>query len=188
MSAKKNFWNQVWSAMNGSITFGKLSPKGDVTSSVAIEARDGRHFMCFDENGDRTGYTSLSSPGATFITTGDDLTQQQQAVMILAKNGDITLKAANGKIKLEALDIELIANGNAPHGVLWGNATETLKLDSKNVTIDGKQSCKVMTSGLLTIRGSLGTQMLTPLLEGVSCAMSKVKLPEPGKVNIVVQD
>ena len=35
MSEKKNFWNQVWSAMNGAITFGKLSPKGDVTSSVA---------------------------------------------------------------------------------------------------------------------------------------------------------
>ena len=188
MTAKKNFWNQVISAMNGSITFGKLSPEGDVTSSVAIEARDGRHFMCFDEDGPRTGYTLMSAPGATFIETGDDLTQQQQAVMILSKNGDITLKAANGKIKLEALDIELIANGNAPHGVLWGNATETLKLDSKNVTIDGKQSLKLMTSGLLTMRGGLGTQMLTPLLEGVSCAMSKLKLPEPGKVNIVVQD
>ena len=183
MSAKKNFWNQVWSAMNGSITFGKLSPKGDVTSSVAIEARDGRHFMCFDEDGERTGYTLMSAPGATFIETGDDLTQQQQAVMILSKNGDITLKAANGKIKLEALDIELIANGNAPHGVLWANANETLKLDSKNVTIDGKQSLKLMTSGLLTISGGLSTQLFTPLVEGVSRALTKDKLPQPGEVN-----
>ena len=96
---------------------------------------------------------------------------------------DIHLKAANGKIKLEALDIELIANGNAPQGVIWANAYETLKLDSKNVTIDGKQSCKIMTSGLMTIRGGLGTQMLSPLIEGVSAAMSKLKLPEPAEVN-----
>ena len=183
MSEKKNFWNQVWSAMNGAITFGKLSPKGDVTSSVHIQARDGRHFMCFDEDGPRTGYTLLNSPGSTFIHSGEDLKQQQQAVMILSKNGDITLKAANGKIKLEALDIELIANGNAPHGVLWGNATETLKLDSKNVTIDGKQSCKVMTTGLMSLRGNLGMQMLSPLIEGVSAAVSKLKLPEPAEVN-----
>jgi len=27
MSEKKNYWSQVWSAMNGAITFGKLSPK-----------------------------------------------------------------------------------------------------------------------------------------------------------------
>ena len=183
MSDKKNFWNQVISAMNGAITFGKLSPEGDVTSSVAIEARDGRHFMCFDEDGPRTGYTLMSAPGSTFIHSGEDLEKQQEAVVILAKNGDIHLKATNGKIKSEALDIELIANGNAPHGVLWANSTETLKLDSKNVTIDGKQSCKVMTSGLLTMRGGLGTQMLSPLIEGVSRALTKLKLPEPAETN-----
>ena len=183
MSAKKNFWSQVWSAMNGAITFGKLSPKGDVTSSVHIQALDGRHFMSFDEDGERTGYTLMSAPGSTFIHSGEDLEREQEAVFILAKNGDIHLKATNGKIKLEALDIELIANGNAPQGVLWAKANETLKLDSKNVTIDGKQSCKIMTSGLMTIRGSLGMQMLSPLIEGVSRALTKDKLPEPAQTN-----
>ena len=169
--------------MNGAITFGKLSPKGDVTSSVYIEALDGRHFMAFDEDGPRTGYTLMSAPGATFIHSGEDLEGKQEAVMILAKNGDIHLKATNGKIKLEALDIELVANGNAPRGVIWANAYETLKLDSKNVTIDGKQSMKIMTSGLMTIRGSLGMQMLSPLIEGVSRALAKDKLPEPAQIN-----
>ena len=195
MSEKKNYWNQVWSAMNGAITFGKLSPKGDVTSSVHIQARDGRHFMCFDEDGPRTGFTLLNSPGSTFIHTGEDLAAvpeesdppegicEKEAFVVIAENGDITLKAANGKIKLEALDIELVANGNAPQGVIWANAYETLKLDSKNVTIDGKQSCKIMTSGLMTIRGSLGMQMLSPLIEGVSRALAKDKLPEPAQIN-----
>ena len=183
MSEKKNFWGQVISAMNGAITFGKISPKGDVTSSVHIQALDGRHFMSFDEDGPRTGYTLLNSPGSTFIHSGEDLTKEQEGIMILSKNGDIHIKANNGKIKLEALDIELIANGNAPHGVLWANANETLKLDSKNVTIDGKQSCKVMTSGLMAISGRLGMQMLSPLIEGVSRALTKDKLPEPAETN-----
>ena len=183
MSEKKNFWSQVWSTMNGAITFGKLSPKGDVTSSVHIQALDGRHFMSFDEDGPRTGFTLLNSPGSTFIHSGEDLEGKQEAVVILAKNGDIHLKATNGKIKLEALDIELIANGNSPRGVIWANAYETLKLDSKNVTIDGKQSFKIMTSGLLTMRGGLGTQMLSPLIEGISRALTKDKLPEPGETN-----
>ena len=181
MSKKKNFWNQVISAMNGSITFGKLSPEGDVTSSVAIEARDGRHFMCFDEDGQRTGYTLMSAPGATFIETGDDLSKEQQAVMILSKNGDITLKAANGKIKLEALDIELMAKG--ANGQIRANANETLLLESKNVTIDGKQSVKINSIGLLECTGKLGMQLISPLIEGVSAAMSKDKLPEPGEIN-----
>ena len=183
MSEKKNFWNQVISAMNGAITFGKISKKGDVTSSVHIQALDGRHFMSFDEDGPRTGYTLLNSPGSTFIESGDDLTQEQIGVMILSKNGDIHLKATKGKIKLEALDIELMAKGNSPHGVIWADANETLKLDSKNVTIDGKQSLKVMTSGLLALRGSLGLQMLSPFIEGGSRALTKDKLPEPAETD-----
>ena len=183
MSEKKNYWSQVWSAMNGAITFGKLSPKGDVTSSVHIQALDGRHFMSFDEDGERTGYTLMSAPGSTFIHSGEDLTQEQIGVMILSKNGDINIKATKGKIKLEALDIELVANGNSPQGVIWANANETLKLDSKNVTIDGKQSLKIMTSGLMTIRGGLGTQLLSPLIEGVSRALTKDKLPEPAETD-----
>ena len=67
--------------------------------------------------------------------------------------------------------------------MLWANGYETLKLDSKNVTIDGKQSCKVMTTGLMSLRGNLGMQMLSPLIEGVSAAVSKLKLPEPAEVN-----
>ena len=33
---KKNFWVQAWSAMNGMIQFGALSPRDDVTSSVCL--------------------------------------------------------------------------------------------------------------------------------------------------------
>ena len=45
MAEKRNFWTQVWSAMNGALIFGGLSPKGDVTSSVELKGLDGRHFL-----------------------------------------------------------------------------------------------------------------------------------------------
>jgi len=35
----------------------------------------------------------------------------------------------------------------------------------------------------LTMRGGLGSQLLSPLLEGVSRALTKDKLPEPGETN-----
>ena len=40
-----------------------------------------------------------------------------------------------------------------------------------------------MTSGLLTMRGGLGTQMLSPLIEGISRALTKDKLPEPAQID-----
>ena len=191
MAEKSNYWAQEIGTQNGVIKFGAMSPDGDVTASVQIVGVDGRHFIAMEEDGNRRYWTTMNAPGAFQINAGEDLAVNnpdapgrknkvnQNAIFINAENGDVTIRARNGKLRLEGLDIEMVATGNAPEGVIWANAKETLKLDSKNVTIDGKQSCKVMTSGLLTIRGSLGMQMLSPLIEGVSRALTKDKLPEP---------
>ncbi len=195
MSQKKNFWTQVVSSMNGLIQFGGISPKEDVTSSIELKALDGRHFFTMEEDGERTGWTTMNSPGATIIHTGEDLAApakegdkspgicEKESFVVVAENGDIQLKAANGRVRIEANDIEFVATGNAPHGVFWVKANESIKMDSKNITIDGKQSTKILSTGLLVLRGGLGAQILSPILEGVSCAMTKLALPEPAKVN-----
>ena len=165
MSTKKNYWKQVISTMNGWISFGGLSPKEDVTHSIELKAMDGRHFITMEEDGVRQGWTTLNSPGATMIHCGEDLVElddssttsktEKEAFVVIAENGDIQLKAANGKIRIEALDIEFVATGNAPAGQFWVSANESIKLDSKNITIDGKQSYKILTTCLITISGGL---------------------------------
>ena len=40
-----------------------------------------------------------------------------------------------------------------------------------------------MTTGLMSLRGNLGMQMLSPLIEGVSRALTKDKLPEPAETD-----
>ena len=72
--------------------------------------------------------------------------------------------------------------GNSPEGVCWVRANETIKLDSKNVTIDGKQSFKLLSTGLLTIGGLLGTTILSPLVTGVTAASMSKLIPKPGKL------
>ena len=194
MTQKKNFWTQVISTMNGMITFGGLSQQEDVTSSIELKALDGRHFISLDEDGPRTGWTIMNAPGSTMIHTGEDLAAvpegsdppegicEKEAFVVIAENGDIQLKAANGKVRIEGQDIEFVANGNAPHGVFYANANESIKLDSKNITLDGKQSLKLLSTGLLTISGGLSTQILSPLICGVTAATVTKALPKPGQV------
>ena len=191
---KCNYWAQEIGTQNGVIKFGALSPQGDVTCSVQIVGLDGRHFINMDEDGKRKGWTTMNAPGAFQINAGEDLIQinegggegrknkvEQNCIFMNAENGDITIRARNGKLRLEGLDIEMVATGNSPEGVCWVKANESLKLDGKNITIDGKQSYKLISTGLLTIGGLLGTQIISPLVTGITAASMTKIMPKPGK-------
>ena len=191
---KSNFWAQEIGTQNGVIKFGAMSPAGDVTASVQIVGVDGRHFITMEEDGARRYWTTMNAPGAFQINAGEDLAVNnpdaegrknkvnQNAIFINAENGDVTIRARNGKLRLEGLDIEMVATGNAPEGVLWARANETLKLDSKNITVDGKQSVKIVSTGLLVLTGLIGTQILSPLVNGVTAASARKLIPKPGKL------
>ncbi len=195
VAEKCNFWAQEIGTQNGVLKFGAMSPTGDVTASVQIVGTDGRHFMTMDEDGKRRGWTTMNAPGAFQINAGEDLAVHnpdsegrknkvnQNAIFINAENGDVVIKARNGKLRLEGLDIEMVATGNAPEGCLWARANETLKLDGKNVTVDGKQSVKIVSTGLLVLTGLIGTQILSPLVNGVTSASAKKLIPKPGKLS-----
>jgi hypothetical protein len=180
MSEKKNFWTQVWSAMNGALSFGSLSPKKDVRSCVKLRGLDGRHFLTMDEDGVREGWTTLNSPGATQFNTGEDLKKGQNAFFVNAENGDVIIRARNGKVRIEGLDVEISATGNNPEGTFWVKANDAVKIDAKNITLDAKQGLKLLTTGLLTLDGKLGMQILSPIVKGASCATDPAK--KPGKI------
>lgn len=194
MAEKCNYWAQEIGTQNGVIKFGAMSPDGDVTASVQIVGVDGRHFITMEEDGARRYWTTMNAPGAFQINAGEDLAVNnpdaegrknkvnQNAIFINAENGDVTIRARNGKLRLEGLDIEMVATGNAPEGVLWARANETLKLDSKNITVDGKQSVKIVSTGLLVLSGLIGTQILSPLVNGVTAASARKLIPKPGKL------
>jgi|TARA_B100001250_G_C19754820_1_gene769602 hypothetical protein len=166
---KKNFWTWTQGAMNALMKFGGLSPKGDVTSSWSVTGLDGRHFIVLDEDGQRTAWTLMNSPGGTIIHTGEDVTKEEESFFLLAHNGDIHLKAANGKIRMEADSIEMVANGTAGEGTLWINANERVKIDSKNITIESKQSLKLVSAGVASLKGK-PIDIIGSLITGVSKA------------------
>ena len=177
MAEKRNFWTQVISAMNGAMIFGGLSPKGDVTSSCEIKALDGRHFFDMTEDGVRKGWTTSNSPGAFQVNAGEDLDKDQHAVFINAENGDVIIRARNGKLKLEGLDVQIAATGSGKEGFAEIQANQDINVTARNITINPKNSLKMITSGILVLDGKLGIQILSSMVNGASCATNSRKKP-----------
>ncbi len=187
---KCNFWAQEIGTQNGVIKFGALSPTGDVTASVQIVGLDGRHFIAMEEDGKRKQWTTMNAPGAFNINAGEDLLVvgenpsggrenkvEQNCIFMNAENGDVTIRARNGKIRLEGIDIEMVATGNTPEGNFWVRANENIKLDAKNITIDGTLSVNLVSTGVVHVRSSL-MQITSGFVNGITAATLTSVIPK----------
>ena len=168
MSEKKNYWTQAIGTQDALIQFGGVSSEKDVTSSFKVRALDGRHFFTMDQDGQRKGWTTLVSPGATQIVTGEDLIKGQNAIFVEAENGDIIIKATDGNIRFEGDKIEFVARDS-----LSVEAHNKIDINSNNVNIDARARMRIRANQFLLIDAPCGMQILSKIIQGVSAATDK---------------
>ena len=73
---KQNYTAIKYGNDHGSIAFGKIHKKADVTSDIMLAASDGEHFMSMDKDGQRTGWTTIMSPGNFQVECGSNREKQ----------------------------------------------------------------------------------------------------------------
>ena len=168
MSEKKNYWTQAIGTQDAIIQFGGISSEKDVTSSFKVRALDGRHFFTMDQDGQRKGWTTLVSPGATQVITGEDLVKGQNAIFVEAENGDIVIKATDGNIRLEGDRIDLFAKEE-----INMEACSKIDINSNNVNIEARARMRITARQFLLVDAPCGMQILSKIIQGVSAATDR---------------
>ena len=163
-SAKQNYTAIKYGNNQGSIAFGQIHKQGDVTSSVMLETPDGEHQLSLDLDGERTGWTCSTSPGNFQVECGSANQEAEDSLVLNAKNGNIIIMATNGKIRMQATDIELVAVGEGgAKGNIKMNATESIVTESKKLLMNAKsfyriaspQTGEVVANGVLKLYSSI---------------------------------
>ena len=158
---------------HGSIYFGKIHQNSDVISDFAVLCSDGEHFMSMDKDGQRPGCTTFMGPGCFQVECGSNREKTQDAVMINAKNGNIDIVASNGKIRLQANDIELIAVGeDTSEGNIKLKASENITGDAKKIIMNSVNLTKMVSSGTCEAIGNSGLNLYGNIISGVSDAVA----------------
>ena len=172
-TAHTNYTGQRIGNDHGNIKFGHIHKDGATTSGVLLETTDALHHMTLEKSGQRKGHTIMNSPGDTVIKAGEKNVESQTTIYVEAVNGDIVLNARNGKIRMNAKDIDLTASGE---GVNKGNvtikATENIFLDSKKFLVNASNFYKIVTSGYAEICANSGMVIYSSLIRGVTDAVA----------------
>ena len=180
-TAKLNYTAYGMGNDKGSIMFGQIHEKGDVTSGVMLRTPDGKHMMSMDIDDQRKGFTTFTGPGNFTVECGDGAqkdpeTQKYKSTMMLnAKKGDIHIIATDGDILLEADNIRFVARGEGgSSGNIECVATETFTIhDTKKVIIDSSALLKLTTSGDAYLAANSMLAIYGSIIKGVSDACSQ---------------
>ena len=168
-TAKRNRTAIEYGNDHGHIAFGKVHKPGDVTSGVMLQAKDGRHQFFMDNDGPRKGWTTLTSPGSIQFKCGMDLEEEQCGIFFGAENGDIDIIATNGKIRLQANDIELVAvGGGTESGHIKMNASESVTIDAKKVNATAKNLMRLATPNTCEIVANGHMKMIAGVMKAAT--------------------
>jgi len=163
-TAKQNYTAIRYGNDHGSLSFGHIHKPGDVTAGVKLQTSDGEHVFFMDKDGARKGWTTSVSPGNFQVKCGENKEEAEDSMILNALNGNIIICASNGKIRLQATDIELIAVGEGgSKGNIRLDATENISTSSKSFKINSVNSLsfnspsnmEIAANGVLTLYGSV---------------------------------
>ena len=170
---KKTYTTVKYCNDHGSITFGHIHKESDVISDVMLRGSDGEHFFSMDKDGQRPGWTTFMGPGCFQVECGSNREKNQDAVMINSKNGNIDIVATNGKIRLQANDIELVAVGeDTAEGNIKFTASENISGDAKKIIMNSTNNTKMMSSGITEAIGNAGLNLYGNIISGVTDAVA----------------
>ena len=144
---------------HGEIRFGHIHDDNNISGFMVRTGEDGgRHYMTMDSSGDidqgRKGSTINVCPGSFSVKAGKDVAKDIPAIFQLAENGDIHIGAPNGRIKIWAENIELIASGpDGSNGVITIDANEKVIVRAPQIDINSKVSTKIFSEKTVDVIG-----------------------------------
>ena len=186
-TAQQNYTSQtIGKNEKGSVWIGAIHKQGDNTSAVALRnEQDGEHQLCLDIGPDRRSTTTSTSPGKFQVDCGkypwiQDRSEKEamESCLIHAHNGNIIIKASNGKIRMEATDIEMCTTGK---GSTKGNvnitASENFILKCKKLQTSSSVYTKLCSAGDFEYAAngvlSIFASLINNITDSVQCKPSK---------------
>ena len=175
MAELKNYHTIRYGTAEGEIQFGHIT-QDNVLSAVLL--RNGgslNHYISMDATGEphRKHGTICRSPGSFQVKAGDNVEDDVPGVYIEAKSGDLVLRAPSGRVRIEGINIDIIASGpDGQNGVVNINGNEKVIVKSQGIDISSKLTTKIFSEKTVDMIGKAILNMYGGLVDVADGATS----------------
>ena len=157
MAQKKNYHKIRYGTAEGEIKFGHIHTD-NVNSAVMLRSgHTFQHYMTMDGPGGekfRTHSTTFRGPGSFQVKHGDGVPDEQPGIYLDAVNGDIVIRAANGRIRMEALDVDIRATGAGDRGNIVLDANDKVIMNAQTISCNAKVAARFFSEKTVEIIGN----------------------------------
>lgn len=186
---KKNRRTIRYGNLEGEILFGHLhmgseSGASDVTSGVMLQAFDSRHYISLDNDGPRKGWIFNRCPSTYQVICGTDIKGSLQggtqfAYMLWAENGDIVIRAENGRIRMSALDIDIRAEGpKNTRGTINLDSNQSVNIKTGTFDVNASVKIRIFTPNIFNIVANTALNFTSNFIGGLSSASAYINKPD----------
>lgn len=147
-------------------------------------AYDPDHYLSFDVNRgpEQSGWTLFSTPGTWQVKAGAKTPEGSNAVFMVAENGNVSITAMNGDIRLKARNIHIDASLNVTdnrNGIVHIKGSEKVSIHAPTVDVEAKRMLSLVSSGNSRLQISNVMEMGMGMCKAFTNS-SKTKPPKNG--------
>lgn len=161
----------------GHLSYGSLNLAGqggldaDVLTGVKLQAFDSLHYVHMENNGIRKGWTMMRNPAVWEVKCGDTLKKGDIGGYIHVENGDLVLKAPNGRIRLQAVDIDLRADGyNERTGYINIESNNTVSVKTGTFKVAAQNGLNLFSPQAINIATNAALSLTSNFISGFTSA------------------
>ncbi len=174
---KETFESLQYGNRFGNISFGSLNLAGnggleaDVLTGVMLQAYNSLHYVHMENDGIRKGWTMTRCPGVWEVKCGDYLQKGDIGGYLHVENGDLVLKAPNGRIRIQAVDIDLRADGtNERTGYINIESNNTVSIKTGQFKVTAQNGINLFSPQAIKIASNMALSLTSNFVGGVTSA------------------
>jgi hypothetical protein len=177
MAELKNYHTIRYGQADGEIKFGHLTQDNVLSSVLLRNGKSKNHYITMDSSGapHRKHGTICRSPGSFQVRAGDNVDDDVPGVYVEAVSGDLVLRAPSGRVRIEGINIDLIASGaDGKNGVISIDANEKVLVRAQTIDVSSKVSTRLFSEKTVELIGNGILNMYGGLIDSADGSTSLI--------------